>query len=112
MKHLLALLAATVLTVGCRYTAPSDFFAENYTPWHYVQQAPAEFFTHDLDALGIAADMKFTDKHSGDIIYVFRSHHTPHYRGAPDKQLAEVWRFNGKTKRAEGIYTYRYNKIF
>lgn len=112
MRLLPTLLIAAASLTACRYFTPAEFFAENYTPWHYVQQPPSGFTTRDLDALGIAADMKFTDKDDGDIIYVFRLHHTPYYQGEPDKELAEVWRFDANTKRAVGIYTYRYNKIF
>ena len=108
----LSLSALTGVLCACRIFAPSDDFADNFTPWHYVQQAPQGYTESDLKALDIPADLHFTDKKTGDIVYVFRRHHTPHYQGAPDKQLAEVWRFDAETRKAKGIYTYRTNRNF
>ena len=106
-----ALLAAASLS-SCRFFAQQTFFEEHFTAWHYVQQAPNDFTEKDLKALDIPADLHFTDPKTGDIVYVFRSHHTPHYQGAPDKQFAEVWRFDGTTRRAKGIYTYQTDRKF
>lgn len=108
----LACLVTTGVLCACRVFAPSDYFADNFTPWHYVQQAPQGYTERDLLALDIPADLHFTDKKSGDIVYVFRRHHTPHYQGTPDKQIAEVWRFDGKTSKAKGIYTYQTDRNF
>ena len=114
MRHriiLSALLAGTALS-SCRFFAQQTFFEEHFTAWHYVQQAPNGFTETDLKKLDIPADLNFTDTKTGDIVYVFRSHHTPHYQGEPDKQFAEVWRFDGKTRRAKGIYTYQTDRNF
>ena len=108
----LTMLLVTGVLCACRIFVPSDYFEANYTPWHYVQQAPGGFTESDLKKLDIPADLNFTDKKTGDIVYVFRSHHTPHYQGAPDKQFAEVWRFDGTTRRAKGIYTYQTDRKF
>ena len=114
MKRALILtaLAATGILCACRVFAPSDFFEDNFTAWHYVQQAPADFTETDLQALDIPVDLHFTDKKTGDAVYVFRRHHTPYYQGQPNKQLAEVWRFDSNTGKAKGIYTYYTERNF
>lgn len=109
---ILSLLVATGVLCACRIVAPSDYFDNNYTAWHYVQQAPQNFSESDLKALDVPTELQFTDKKTGDIVYVFRRHHTPYYQGAPDKQIAEVWRFDGETRKAKGIYSYRTERNF
>lgn len=111
-RFILTVLALVATMSSCRFFAQESFFADHFTPWHYVQQAPSGFSENDLHALDIPVDLHFTDTKTGDIVYVFRRHHTPYYQGAPDKQLAEVWRFDGKTHQAKGIYTYRTNLNF
>lgn len=104
------LLPVVVLLNACRLFCQADFFTENYTQWNFVQQVPADFTPEDLEALGIAYELRFTDPKTGQRVYVFRRHHTPYYTGVPSQQLAEVWRFDAKTNKAVGIYLYYYNK--
>lgn len=108
----LTMLAITGALCACRFVAQSEYFDENYTAWHYVQQAPQNFTEADLKALDVQSELHFTDKKTGDIVYVFRRHHTPYYQGTPDKQVAEVWRFDAETGKAKGIYSYRTERNF
>ena len=108
--RLILLLFGAMILNACRIFCQADFFTENYTAWHFVQQAPANFTTEDLESLGIAYELRFTDPKTGQRVYVFRRHHTPYYTGEPGQQFAEVWRFDAKTNKAVGIYLYHYNK--